>query len=271
MSNHRIATFLLFAAGVLSFAPLSHALPPVAKPARPAAPAAARPTPAHPGAIEVKSTRVRLSDVYTGDPSLPDIDLGAAPPLGATRTIERAEIARALDAANAPAPTTLPARVNVTRKAKKLSAADVDRIVRAAVDTTKLPKGASILSVKSAPTLDVPDGFEQTSAELVNVPRRAGTVVGSVTLVFKAGGDAILRVNVPIDVNVPPEALIPDVTKGAPITLLVKKGLVEVSIGGVAATDAEIGGTLPVLLKPSGRVVRARLLDKDHAIAIEGT
>jgi hypothetical protein len=62
---------------------------------------------------------------------------------------------------------------------------------------------------------------------------------------------------------------VPDVAKGATITLLVRRGLVEVSIGAVAGADGDTGGILPVLLKPSGRVVRARIVDKDHAVALE--
>ena len=51
--------------------------------------------------------------------------------------------------------------------------------------------------------------------------------------------------------------------------LVVRKGLVEVSIAGVAGSDADVGGVLPVVLRPSGRVLRARAVDRDHALALE--
>ena len=37
----------------------------------------------------------------------------------------------------------------------------------------------------------------------------------------------------------------------------------------LASMDADVGSILSVTLKPSGRVLRARAVDKDHAVALE--
>ncbi len=231
--------------------------------AAPAAPPAASPRP-----IEINTARVRLRDLGIKELATQDVDLGPAPPLGSTRTIERGEISRALAAAHAPPSSRLPDRVRVVRKGRHLVPADIDRLVRAAVDPTRLPKGATIALVRGA-AIEVPDGFDRVSAELPALPRRSGSVMVTASVSFLQEGVVLARVAVPVEIAIPAEALIPDGSKGAPILLIVRRGLVEVSIGGVAGADGDAGGVLPVLLRPSGRVVRAHVVDKDHAVAIE--
>ena len=50
---------------------------------------------------------------------------------------------------------------------------------------------------------------------------------------------------------------------------MLRKGLVEIAIGGVAGSDTDVGSVFQVTLKPSGRVIRARAIDKDHAVSLE--
>ncbi|HSO36138.1 MAG TPA: flagella basal body P-ring formation protein FlgA, partial [Labilithrix sp.] len=136
------------------------------------------------------------------------------------------------------------------------------------VDPTRIPRGVTITAVRAV-ALPVPDGFDKVTVDLPTMPRRAGTVTVTAAVAFVAQGDVVARMTVPVDFAVTAEALVPDVAKGAAITLLVRRGLVEVSIGAVAGADGDLGGILPILLKPSGRVVRARVIDKDHAVSIE--
>lgn len=235
-----------------------------------AAPAAATPSAAAatPRVFELTTSRVHLRDLGITLGGTPDVDLGPTPPLGSTRTIDRDEIARALTAASAAVPAKLPAQVRVVRKARKLAAAEVDRLVRGAIDPTRLPRGATITTVRAG-ALEVPDGFERVSVELPAAPRRAGAVTVTAAVTFLTEGDVVARSSVSVELAVPAEALIPDVAKGASIQLVVKRGLVEVSIGAVAGADGDVNGVVPILLKPSGRMVRARIVDKDHAVALE--
>lgn len=237
-----------------------------------AAPSAPRTRPAAPPVasrlVEVTTARVHLHDLGIGGAGVTDVDLGAAPPLGSTRTIDGAEIARALAAAHAPGSIKAPTLVRVVRKGRRLAPADVEGIVREAIDPARLPRGASIASVRAS-NVEVPDGYDRVTAELPAPPRRAGSVVVTAAVTFFSEGDVAARITVPLEINMPAEALVPDVAKGAAITLVVRRGLVEVSIVGTAATDGDTGGVLPVLLKPSGRIVRARIVDKDHAVSIE--
>ena len=224
--------------------------------------------PAAPRVVEVASSRIHFRDLGIAGAVVPDVDLGPAPALGATRTIDREEIARALTAANATSIPKLPAQLRITRRARRLTTADVDRMVRAGIETARLPRGATVTTVRGAAT-QVPEGFDRVTVDLPSLPRRAGHVTVTAAVSFVSESDVLARITVPIDFDVPAEALIPDVAKGAAIQLMVRRGLVEVSIGAVAAADGDTGGVLPVMLKPSGRVVRARIVDKDHCVSIE--
>jgi hypothetical protein len=218
--------------------------------------------------IEVSTPRIHFHDLGIKGTPAADVDLGLAPTVGASRTIERGEIVRAFAAVHATAPENLPDRVRIVRKARRLGPAELDRIVRTSLDASRLPKGANLVLV-SGTTVDVPEGYESVAVELPPFPRHAGNVTLGASVSFLLDGASIARITVPVELAIPKEALLPDVTKGAAILLVVRRGLVEVSIGAVAAADGDAGAVLPVLLKPSGRVVRARIIDKDHALSIE--
>lgn len=220
-----------------------------------------------PAKIEIASARVHLHDLGIKVTGV-DVDLGPSPLLGQTRTIERAEIVHALEASRAPVPPRLPERVTVARKSRRLDAAELGRLVRASVEQDHLPKGATIGNVR-AMQADVPEGFDKVAVELPPLPRRAGQVPATAQMSFFLEGVPIAKVAVPLEIVVPAEALVPDVAKGAPLVLLVRRGLVEVSVPGVASASADIGATVSVLLKSSGRLVRARIVDKEHAVSVE--
>jgi Chaperone for flagella basal body P-ring formation len=223
---------------------------------------------APPRTIEVATSRIHLHDLGVAGPGIPDVDLGAAPALGATRTIDRDEVTRALTAASSASVPKLAAQFRVARKARRLTTGDIDKLVREGIEPARIPRGAKLAAVRGV-AVPVPDGYDKVSVDLPAMPRRAGTVTMTAAVTFAAQGEVLARITVPVDLEVSPEALIPDVAKGAAITLVVRRGLVEVSIGAVAGADGDTGGILPVLLKPSGRVVRARIVDKDHAVSIE--
>lgn len=216
--------------------------------------------------VQVPGARVRASDVI---PGAADVDLGPTPPVGSSRLIERAEIERAFAAASQPLPKRTPAAVRVSRKTRQLTANEVATAVKSALAEQRLPRGAAVAGVRAIAT-EVPGDYKKVAVELANIPRRAGSVNVTATVTFLGEGDApIHKTLLPVELNLPPEAAFPEIARGSAITLTVKKGLVEVSLPGVAAADADIGALVPVTLKPSGRVIRARAIDKDHAVAEE--
>lgn len=218
--------------------------------------------------VEVKGPRVHTKDIF---PGVVDLDLGPTPPVGSTRVIDKTEIERAFADAKAAPPKKIPEHVRVSRKTRKLTANDVDNAVRTAIASQKLPRHAELIKVRGSAT-EVADDFDHVNVELPSsLPRRAGptTISATVTFVSAENETPIYRTIVPLDISLPPEAAFAEVAKGAPISLVIRKGLVEISMPGVAAIDADIGGVCPVTLRPSGRVIRARVIDKEHAVAEE--
>lgn len=156
------------------------------------------------------------------------------------------------------------------KKMRRLTPADLEAMVRDASSNARLPRGAQITAVRSRTPFEVPS-FVTMTAEITPPARRAGTVTTTAVLTFKDDTNIVARELITLDVAIPREALVRDVTKGASITLIIDRGLVEVTAPGVAGADADIGDVVPVLLKPSGRVMRAKLTAKDKAIAIDVT
>jgi flagella basal body P-ring formation protein FlgA len=76
---------------------------------------------------------------------------------------------------------------------------------------------------------------------------------------------------VPVELRLTQEALQFDVMKGGAVTVVVRRGLVEVTTLGMAGSDADIGSILQVTLRPSNRTVRARLVEKDLAELVDGS
>lgn len=216
--------------------------------------------------VEVKGPRIHAADIF---PGAAEIDLGPTPPIGSTRVIEKADIEKAYTAANVPAPKKIPTAVKVSRKTRKLSALDVDSAVKTALSSTHLPRGAELVKVKSVAT-EVADDYDHVNVEFPPIPRRAGPATVPATVTFVSMGTTetpIYRTVIPLDISLPPEAAFADVPKNAAVTLIIRKGLVEITLPAVAALDADIGGPCQVMLKPSGRIIRGKAIDKDHVVA----
>lgn len=233
------------------------------------APTAARATP--PVHVAVNGPRVLVGDVLRNAP--PDaaaIDLGPAPAAGGSRLLDRAQILRALREHQATEPARIPEAVRVVRAVRVLRAPELDRLVRDALPPDRLPRGATLAAVRAPRPLEVPAGWSAVTVDLPRPPRRTGSFPTTALVSFLRDAEVLARVPVPVELTLTPEAALPDLARGAAVTLLVRQGLVEIRVSASAGADADVGDTLPVLLRPAGRVLRARLLERDLALAVEG-
>jgi hypothetical protein len=224
-----------------------------------------------PSQVTVTGARVLVSDVVRGAPAdAAGIDLGPAPAVGGSRLIDRATILRALREHAATEPGHLPDAVRVVRLSRAVSATELERLTRAGLDGRPLPRGAALTAVRASRGLDVAAGWDAVTAELPRLPRRAGPVSTTALVTFRAGAEVLGRTSVQVDLLLPASAAAPELARGAPVTLVVRQGLVEIRVGGSAGADADVGDTLPVILRPSGRVLRARLIERETALAEDG-
>lgn len=170
--------------------------------------------------------------------------------------------------AKAPA---VPAKPPATTR--RATANELTELARTAISTSavRLPKGATLVAARpgAASNLDIPIAPSRVTIEITPPPRRAGSVTATAVLVFWKEADISARVPLHLDLAVPPEALLFDVPKGGILTLVVRRGLIEVSTQAVTSADADIGDIVQVLLRPSGRALRAQVVARDRAIAVE--
>lgn len=179
---------------------------------------------------------------------------------GALADPARAEGTRTPAHSARPAPTKSPAPV--------ISLAEITRAAVAS-SGTRLPKGATITSVHATATADIPAARDRVTIEVTAPARRSGAVSTPALLTFWKAADITARLPIIIELSVPPEALVFEVPKGAALSLVVRRGLVEVTAPAVLAVDADIGDVVQVLLRPSGRALRAQLVARDRALAVE--
>lgn len=219
--------------------------------------------------VQIAGTRVHVSDVVKNAPAdVADIDLGAAPAGGGSRLFERGDITAALG--DHKLEVALPQAVRVVRKMHKLDAAEIEKTVRATAARTKMPRGATLAHVRAPRPVDVPEGWTTTRLEIPKPPRRAGAFVTTAVLSFEEDGTTTARIQVPIELELSQEAATPEMTHGSEIQLVVRRGLVEVATPATAGGDGDAGDTIAVTVKESNRVLRAKIVDSTHALAMDG-
>lgn len=168
------------------------------------------------------------------------------------------------------APTAIASRP--AKATRKPVANELTELARTALatSTVRLPKGATLVTARPSTTnVEIPMAPSRISIDLTPPARRVGPIAATAVLVFWKEETVSARIPLHLELNVPQEALIYDVPKGASLSLVVRRGLVEVTAPAVTSSDADIGDTVQVLLRPSGRALRAQIIAKDRAIAVE--
>ncbi len=221
--------------------------------------------------VALTGARVRVRDVLASAPAeIADVDLGPTPPPGGSRVITRDELRRALaERGDAAGRRALPEAVRVVRKTKRMAGPEIDGLVRGELARGPMPRGATLSGLRPPASSEVPEGCERTGVELPPMPKRRGAYSASVVVTFYCDGAPTSKVTVPANFELSAEAAMSDVLRGAPLTLVLQRGLLEIASAAVAGGEGDIGAVIPVTVRPSGRVLRARLVAKDRAIAVE--
>jgi hypothetical protein len=142
------------------------------------------------------------------------------------------------------------------------------RLARGAIAKQKLRRGITLRKLRPARAMTVAAGWDEVSVRLPKPPRRRGHWSTTAMLTFSAAGTPLARLALPVSFDISAEGAKPDVSKGAPLILVVRRGLVEIKVQAIAKTSADIGEILSVTLRPSGRNLRAKLLAGGRALAM---
>jgi hypothetical protein len=227
-------------------------------------------TAAPPRDILVASPRVHVGDVVpnASEPAA-SVDVGPSPAAGASKLITRADIASALAVKQIAVPSSVPDVVRVVRKVRHLTSSELEALVRRALIATPLGKGVALSRVPIERAVDVADGWSRVEMDIPRAPKRVGPFRTVAIASFFADSELLARVSVPLELDVSPDGAVYDVVRGASVGVVVRRGAVEVRTTGFAGSDADIGDRLPVVLRPSGRVLRTRLVSNDEALVLE--
>jgi hypothetical protein len=226
---------------------------------------------AAPRQVTIASTRVHVGDVLPdADPAIASLDLGPAPVAGGTRVVTRDEIVAAIDARQLPAPRVVPQAVRVLRKTRRLEPSEVDALVRGAIAAKSPKHGVSLEAVRLDHAVDVAEGWTHVEVDAPRAPKKAGPFSTTAVVSFlNADREPLARLAVPVSFAVSAEGAVYDAPRGSSLTLVISRTLVEVRVPAAASVDADVGDTLPVQIRLSGRTMRARLVSKDEAVAVE--
>ncbi|AKU94669.1 hypothetical protein AKJ09_01333 [Labilithrix luteola] len=191
------------------------------------------------------------------------------------RVVALVVFALALSASAAAAPPSKAPVPNASANAHprwhRANPAEIERIVREAIaaSATSIPKGTTIRSVRCGTVPEIPDSPTNVTIEVTKPARKAGISSTSAVLTFHRDASVVARVPVTLELDMSPEAATFDVPKGAPVVLVIKRGLLEISAPAVTSEGADLGDVVQVLLRPSGRALRGQIVAKDRAIAVE--
>jgi hypothetical protein len=226
---------------------------------------------APPREVAVIGSRIHVGEVAPqADTSAAAVDIGPSPALGASRLITRGEIISALEAKQVAIPAALPEAIRVVRRAKHLLASDMDALVRNAVQSKPLARGVVLTVVRADRAIDVADGWTRVDVDIPRAPKREGPFsTMAIASFFAADGEALARIPVPVELGISADGALYDAPRGAAVTLIVRRNYIEVRAAAVTTADADLGDPVPVQLRQSGRVLRARLVAPDQAVAIE--
>jgi hypothetical protein len=227
---------------------------------------------AAPREVTVVGSRIHVGDVAPNvDAAASAVDIGPSPAPGASRLITRADITSALDAKQlGVSPAALPEAIRVVRKAKHLLASDLNALVRNAVEGRPMARGVALAAVRAERAVDVAEGWTRVDVDLPRAPKREGSfMTTAIASFFTAEGEAVARISVPVELSISPDGALYDAPRGAAVTLIVRRNYVEVRAPAITTADADLGDPVPVQLRQSGRVLRARLVARDEAVAIE--
>ncbi len=204
--------------------------------------------------------RVTLAEVLPAlaGSALGALDLGAAPSPGEVRVVRASDVRRAIRAAGRDARgLDIPRATRVRRDARRLDRAEVERLLRPAVESALAPCDVEALELPAS--LVLPAGTPTVSVE-AEAPRASGRVAAPL-LVRVAGREQ--RVLASARVACPA----PVVTAGARVRIVVAIGAVRASAPGIVGQPGRPGDEVRVTNLDTRSQLRGRVVDA-HTVEV---
>ncbi len=220
--------------------------------------------------LVVSSIRVSLGDIVKApSPEIGAVDLGPAPPPGATRLIARREILSRLKTAGYDGSAlSLPYSVRVRSASKRLSVPELNQLAESAI-SKRLPEGVTLGHVRATRSVVISPEAIVGEVKLPHFPKRVGPYQTTVILGFTHDGQLTTNAQIQVSVNISEAAASALVGRGSVVKLIVERGLTRVSTKGVATSDVDLNeiGTFKVV--KTRKILRARVISRTLARVVE--
>jgi hypothetical protein len=219
----------------------------------------------------VDHARLLVGDVAEGAPvDVAKVDLGPSPAPGGSRVVSRAEVVRhvreaGLDLGRA----KVPEAVRVVAASRRIGPTELATMVTPAIEKA-LPPGTTLERAKPSVDVVVPPRATVRGAALPKPPHQKGPWSTVAAVELESDGEVVLRVSVPVIVDVSEEAARPDVARGQRLSLVIEHHAIRISTSGTALADGSAGDVVTAQVTATGRVVRARIVSRDEAAVVEG-
>lgn len=224
---------------------------------------------AAPGEVEVQGAHIELGEVWKDAPEdYREIDLGRAPPPGASRLLSRAAVLRQVKAAGFdPAKVKFPPSVRVRSAAKQISKEELETLASPAI-ARSLKRGVELKKVSATRGATLPPDAVLEGVDMPKPPKRRGAYRTSAIVKWISDSETVARIPVSVTLYITERGASADVEKGANITLVVERKGARLTARGQALTSGDEGEIIQVRVLKTNKVLRARI-DSEHVATVE--
>lgn len=212
----------------------------------------------------ISHQRVRLGDVVSDVASgIANLDLGRAPPPGRSRYFSYEEMASRLHAAGISASRLkLPRGIRVESRARQFSTDELEQMVETDVQKS-LPSGMHLERIKVESPLVLSPAVRVGSVRLPQFSAKNGEQTQTGTVEILWGDQVALRMPVKMSVRIKGDGAAHLVQRGASVTLLIRRGNVEISAIAQTLSTARVGEVISVRVGVTNKVMSGRLVTPD--------
>lgn len=218
----------------------------------------------------VRGAQIHLSDLVSELPAeVPDLEIGAAPPPGSSRTIAKGEI---MDAASKSGVSLkqlkLPAAVRVTSAAKRWNSEELENAASPVLLAT-LPAGVLIKRARVSSKAITSPSASVTAVRLSKLPRREGEYLTTATIELSNDGQIVARIPLALTLDISGNAALPAVGKGSRVQLMIESGPARITATAIALNDGEVGETLQFRVASTMKILYGKVIDPTLARVVQ--
>jgi hypothetical protein len=218
----------------------------------------------------LRGARVHLSDLVSELPAeVPDLEIGAAPPPGASRTIAKSEIIEAAASSGVSLKQLrLPSAVRVTSAAKRWNGEEL-AIAANPLLLGALPAGVIVKRAHVSSKAVTSPGATISAVRLPRLPRREGEHLTSAIIELASDGVVVARVPLALTLDISGSAALPAVGKGSRLQLMIESGPARITALAVALNDGEVGDTLQFRVASTQKILYGKVIDPTLARVVQ--